>query len=155
MSYWQWGLFECQHMREDVTQPHLSARMACGTGREGRRQRVEPGDPETPGLRSDSWQKHQEQRGWRGEGQCQRALTDLWEGRADTWTCINWTIMQLLMASQMYMKIKITFPSLVKCNVNMFCKSTCISLALYMGSLEMNPKCFLVLGGLRGLFYWH
>lgn len=35
-------------------QPHLSARMACGTEREGRRQRVEVGDPGTPGLRSDS-----------------------------------------------------------------------------------------------------
>lgn len=34
--------------------PHLSARMACGTGREERRQRVEAGDPGTPGLRSDS-----------------------------------------------------------------------------------------------------
>lgn len=35
-------------------QPHLSARMVCGTGREGRRQKVEAGDPGTPALRSDS-----------------------------------------------------------------------------------------------------
>lgn len=54
MSCLLWGLFESQHMREDVTEPHLSARMVCGTGREGRRQRVEAEDPGTPGRRSDS-----------------------------------------------------------------------------------------------------
>lgn len=50
--------------------------MACGTGREGRRLRAEAGDPGTPGLRSDSSQRHRGQRGWHGAGQCRRAPTD-------------------------------------------------------------------------------
>lgn len=99
MSYWLSGLFECQHMREDLTQPHLSARMACGTGRVGRRQRVEAGDPGTPGLKSDSWRRHQGQRGLHGVGQCQRALTDLREGKREQWKMINWLRMQILKAS--------------------------------------------------------
>lgn len=101
LSYWLQYLFKSQHVTKALTQPYLSARTACGTGRGGRRRRVAVGDPGTPGLRSDSWQRRRGQRGWHGAGPCQTALTGLLRRKyKKTCKMTEWSKMQMRAAEQ-------------------------------------------------------